>query len=188
MSLVDKMFGQGPVANLCLWENKITSGITLAMATLFWFPLEIMETPLVPFLCSILLLLMLLLFIWVKVGQRLFIWRPPTPEEMKMEGSPVRALFSKIEGLVLMVYEISYGEDIKAFLWAILYVAIIYIIGNYINLLTILYISLVCSMTIPVLYLQFQEVVDNFIGEVSEVMNNILEVLKSRPSKVKKMQ
>uniref|UniRef100_M4DCW9 Reticulon-like protein n=1 Tax=Brassica campestris TaxID=3711 RepID=M4DCW9_BRACM len=64
-----------------------------------------------------------------------------------------------------MLYEIAYGEDIKTFIWAILYVAIIYTIGSYINLLTIFYICLVCLLTIPVLYLQYQEVVDNFIGE-----------------------
>lgn len=34
-------------------------------------------------------------------------------------------------------------------------------------------------MTIPVLYLQFQEVIDNFIREVSEKKNKLLEVLKS---------
>uniref|UniRef100_M4DCW8 Reticulon-like protein n=1 Tax=Brassica campestris TaxID=3711 RepID=M4DCW8_BRACM len=95
------------------------------------------------------------------------------------EDSPVRALFSKIESLLLMLYEIAYGEDIKTFLSAILYVAIVDTVGSYINLLTILYICLVCAMTIPVLYLQFQEVIDNFIREVSEEKNKLLEVLKS---------
>ncbi|KAG5411483.1 hypothetical protein IGI04_007802 [Brassica rapa subsp. trilocularis] len=160
MSLVDQILGEGAVADLSVWENKITSGITLVMATLIWFLFEIKETEPVPFLCSILLLLILLLFIWVK--------RPPTPEELQQEDSPVRALFSEIEGLLLMLYEIAYGEDIKTFIWAILYVAIIYTIGSYINLLTIFYICLVCLLTIPVLYLQYQEVVDNFIGEGHE--------------------
>lgn len=43
--------------------------------------------------------------------------RPPTPEEIKLADSPVKALFSNMEGLVLMLYEIAYGEDTKAFLW-----------------------------------------------------------------------
>ncbi|XP_018438710.1 reticulon-like protein B15 [Raphanus sativus] len=179
MSLVNQMLGQGAVADLCLWKNKIKSGITLVMATFIWFLLEIMETRFVPFLCSILLLLMLLLFFWVKFGQLIFTRRPLTPEEIKLENSPVRVLFSKIEGLFLMLYEISYGEDIKTFLSAILYVAIVDTVGSYINLLTMLYICLVCSMTIPVLYLQFQEVIDNFIRKVSEEKNKLLEVLKS---------
>ncbi|CAH8359612.1 unnamed protein product, partial [Eruca vesicaria subsp. sativa] len=140
MSLVTQMLGEGEVADLCLWENKIKSGITLVMATLIWFLLEIMETPFVPFLCSILLLLMLLLFLWVKFGQILFTRRPPTPEEIKQEDSPVRALFSKIEGLLFMLYEIAYGENIKTFLTALLYVVIVDTVGSYINLLTILYI------------------------------------------------
>ncbi|WZY78484.1 hypothetical protein YC2023_024868 [Brassica napus] len=109
MSLVDQILGEGAVADLSVWENKITSGITLVMATLIWFLFEIKETEPVPFLCSILLLLILLLFIWVK--------RPPTPEELQQEDSPVRALFSEIEGLLLMLYEIAYGEDIKTFIW-----------------------------------------------------------------------
>ncbi|CAG7894983.1 hypothetical protein BRARA_B03022 [Brassica rapa] len=186
MSLVDQILGEGAVADLSVWENKITSGITLVMATLIWFLFEIKETEPVPFLCSILLLLILLLFIWVKYGHLLFIWRPPTPEELQQEDSPVRALFSEIEGLLLMLYEIAYGEDIKTFIWAILYVAIIYTIGSYINLLTIFYICLVCLLTIPVLYLQYQEVVDNFIGEVSEMKNKTLRLFNSRATKKKK--
>ncbi|CAA7022593.1 unnamed protein product [Microthlaspi erraticum] len=154
------------------------------MATLFWFLLEIMEARPVPLLCTILLLLMPLLFIWTKFGQLLFTRRPPTPEEIKLADSPVKALFSNMERLVLMLYEIAYGEDIKAFLLTIFYVVIIDTIGSYISFLTILYTftilpGLVCSMTIPVLYLQFQEVIDGLIGNVSEEMNKLLVVFKS---------
>jgi len=60
------------VADLCLWKDKINSGITLVMATLFWFLLEFMEARLVPLLCSILLLLMLILFLWAKFGEVFF--------------------------------------------------------------------------------------------------------------------
>lgn len=35
-------------------------------------------------------------------------------------------------------------------------------------------------MTTPVLYLQFQEVIDSFIGKVSEEKNKLLEVFKSK--------
>ncbi|XP_022551257.1 reticulon-like protein B15 [Brassica napus] len=178
MSLVDQLLGEGAVADLCVWKNKIKSGITFAIATHSWYQLVIMETRLVPFLCSILLVLMLLLFIWVKFGEPLFIWRAPTPEEFKQKDSPVRALFSEIEGLLLMLYEIAYEEDMKTLLWAILFVAIIYTLGSYISLLTIIYICLVCLMTIPVLYLLCQEVVDNFIEDVSEVKNKIHEIFK----------
>ncbi|KAH0939535.1 hypothetical protein HID58_006996 [Brassica napus] len=162
------------VADLCVWKNKIKSGITFVIATHTWYQLVIMETRLVPFLCSTLLVLMLLLFIWVK--------RAPTPEEIKQKDSPVRTLFSEIEGLLLMlyeiVYEIAYEEDMKTLLWAILFVAIIYTLGSYISLLTVIYICLVCLMTIPVLYLLFQEVVDNFIEDVLEVKDKILEIFK----------
>lgn len=34
-------------------------------------------------------------------------------------------------------------------------------------------------MTIPVLYLQFEEVIGSFIENVSEEMNKLLDVLKS---------
>ncbi|KFK33344.1 hypothetical protein AALP_AA5G001800 [Arabis alpina] len=180
MSLVDQILGQGAVADLCLWKDKKKSGITLVMATLFWFLLEIMETQFVPLLCAILLNLMILLFLWAKFGQLLFTRKPPTPEEIKLPDSPLRALFSKMEGLLLTLYEIAYGKDIKTFLWTILYVAIFDTIGSFINLLTILYICLVCSMTIPVLYMQFQEVIDGFIGKVSEEKNKLLEVFKSK--------
>ncbi|XP_010513837.1 PREDICTED: reticulon-like protein B15 [Camelina sativa] len=139
-----------------------------------------MEARIVPLLCSILLLFMLLLFLWAKFGQLFITRRPPTPEEINLQDSRLRALFLKIEGLLLMLYEISYGKDIKTFLWTILYVTILDIIGSYISFLTILYISLVCSMTTPVLYLNFQGAIDSFIGKVSEEKNKILGVVKSK--------
>ncbi|XP_023638019.1 reticulon-like protein B15 [Capsella rubella] len=179
MSLVDQILGKGAVADLCVWKDKINSGITLVTATLFWFLLEIMEARFVPLLCSILLLLMLLLFLWAKFGQLFIARRPPTPEELNLPDSRLRALLLKTEGILLMLYEIAYGKDIKTFLWTIFYVVIIDIIGSYISLLTMLYICLVCSMTTPVLYLQFQEVIDSFIGKVSEEKNNLIDVFKS---------
>ncbi|CAA0352794.1 unnamed protein product [Arabidopsis thaliana] len=184
MSLVDQILGEGAVADLCLWKDKINSGITLVMATLFWFLLEFMEARLVPLLCSILLLLMLLLFLWVKFGEVFFTRRPPTPEELNQPDSPLKTLFLMMEGHLLMLYEIAYGKDNKTFLKTILYVAIIYNIGSYISLLTILYICLVCSMTIPVVYMQFQELIDSFMGKVSEEKNNLLEVFKQVVSKI----
>ncbi|KAG7558358.1 Reticulon [Arabidopsis thaliana x Arabidopsis arenosa] len=181
MSLVDQILGDGAVADLCRqWKDKINSGITLVMATLFWFLLEIMEARFVPLFCSILLLLMLLLFLWAKFGEIFFTRRPPTLEELNQPDSPPKALFLKMEGHLLILYEISYGKDNRTFLKTILYVTIIYIIGSYISLLTILYICLVCSMTIPVLYQQFQEVIDSFMGKVSEEKDKLLEVFKTK--------
>ncbi|EOA25123.1 hypothetical protein CARUB_v10018437mg [Capsella rubella] len=105
---------------------------------------------------------------------------PPLPlGQLNLPDSRLRALLLKTEGILLMLYEIAYGKDIKTFLWTIFYVVIIDIIGSYISLLTMLYICLVCSMTTPVLYLQFQEVIDSFIGKVSEEKNNLIDVFKS---------
>ncbi|WZZ35792.1 hypothetical protein YC2023_019193 [Brassica napus] len=126
--------------------------------------------------------------------------RPLTPQEIRQEDSPVRALFSKIESLLLMLYEIAYGEDIKTFLSTLLGATstslqfCIYVRKcqndrtTFHLILSLLFLKLfqytrlsglVCAMTIPVLYLQFQEVIDNFIREVSEEKNKLLEVLKS---------
>lgn len=35
-------------------------------------------------------------------------------------------------------------------------------------------------MTIPVLYMQFQEVIDSFMGKVSEEKDKLLEVFKTK--------
>jgi len=42
--------------------------------------------------------------------------RPPTPEELNQPDSPLKALFSMMEGHLLMLYEIAYGKDNKTFL------------------------------------------------------------------------
>ncbi|XP_024011139.1 reticulon-like protein B15 [Eutrema salsugineum] len=187
-SLVDQILGDGAVADLCLWKDKIKSGITLAMATLFWYMSDVQEIPFVPLLCSILLLLMLLLFLWANFGQLLFTLRPPTPAEMKLEDSPLKALVSKIESLFLMLYEIAYGKDIITFLLTILYVATIDTVASYFNLVTFLYICFFCSMTIPVYYLRFQEDIDSFFGKQKKMVVGVFKssVLDKIPRAAKK--
>ncbi|CAH2045940.1 unnamed protein product, partial [Thlaspi arvense] len=167
-----------------MWKDKKKSGTTLVMATLFWYTFEISETRSVPLLCSMLLSLMLSLFLWANFGQILFFkWRPPTPEEIRLADSPVRSLFAMIEGLLFMLYEIAYGQDIIRFLLTILYVAIIDTVGTYVDLLSLLYICLLCSMTIPVMYQRHKEGIDNFFGGVSKDLGEI--ILKNIPRATK---
>ena len=103
-----------------MWKNKIKSGITFAIATHSWYQLVVMETRLVPFLCSILLVLMLLLFIWVKFGEPLFIWYLPLIHTLSSSffcniGDPDLALIrtnntiSLIIYIYAMVYNYIYG-------------------------------------------------------------------------------
>ena len=44
--------------------------------------------------------------------------------------------------------------------------------------------GLVCSLTIPVVYMQFQEVIDSLMEKVSDEKNNLLEVFKNVVSKI----
>ncbi|KAG8645594.1 reticulon-like protein B11 [Manihot esculenta] len=152
---VHQALGGGAVADLLLW--KIWSGnvTILGMATTMWMLFELAGYNLLSFVANVLLLLVVILFFWAKSASLLNRPLPPLPDLEISEETIVKAAG------VLQVYanhalsiarEITMGRNLKLFLQVTVGFWIASYIGSFCNLLTLIYIGVLLSLSVPVLY------------------------------------
>ncbi|BBG94493.1 VIRB2-interacting protein 2 [Prunus dulcis] len=63
------IFGGGKVADILLWKDKTSAATILAVFTIIWLQLEILEYQFLTVFCDILMLAMLAIFVWHKGAQ-----------------------------------------------------------------------------------------------------------------------
>ncbi|CAB4265081.1 unnamed protein product [Prunus armeniaca] len=63
------IFGGGKVADILLWKDKTSAATILAVFTIIWLQLEVLEYQFLTVFCDILMLAMLAIFVWHKGAQ-----------------------------------------------------------------------------------------------------------------------
>ncbi|KAL3828997.1 hypothetical protein ACJIZ3_017799 [Penstemon smallii] len=157
--------GGGKPADILLWRNKQISGALLAGATVIWLLFERIGYHLIPFICHSLILSLTTLFMWSNLSS--FFNKSPynfpeivLPEDLCMNVALLlRDRFNKAFGVFRGV---ASGKDVKKFLYAILGLWIISIVGSWFEFLTILYILFVMLLTMPLLYEKHEDQVDAY--------------------------
>ncbi|KAJ4897811.1 Reticulon-like protein B11 [Raphanus sativus] len=190
-SYVHKSLGGGSVADVLLWRNQSGAIILLVSSTGFWFLFERAGYNLLSFVSNVLLLLVAILFLWAKSASLLNRPLPPVPNMEIPEGFANKAA----DGiLVLINHVLSVASDITIarnpirllqvsfVLWAISYV------GTLINSLTLVYIVILLSLSLPVVYEKYQEHIDDKLNSTSKVIRNISRKIPIPVSKEKKYQ
>ncbi|KAH0934415.1 hypothetical protein HID58_011532, partial [Brassica napus] len=179
------------VADLLLWRNRTGAVILLVSSTGFWFLFERAGYNLLSFVSNVLLLLVAILFLWAKSASLLNRPLPPVPN---MEIPEEFAIKAADEIRVLINHVLSIASDITIarnpirllqvsfVLWAISYV------GTLINSLTLVYIVVLLSLSVPVVYEKYQEHIDDKLSSTSEVIRNISRKIPMPVSKEKKYQ
>ncbi|KAG2315920.1 hypothetical protein Bca52824_019042 [Brassica carinata] len=191
LSSLHKSLGTGSVADLLLWRNRTGAVILLVSSTGFWFLFERAGYNLLSFVSTVLLLLVAILFLWAKSATLLNRPLPPVPNMEIPEEFSIRAAD---DILVLINHVLSIASDITIarnptrllqvsfVLWAISYV------GTLINSLTLVYIVILLSLSVPVVYENFQEHIDDKLNSTSKVIRNISRKFPMAVSKEKKYQ
>ncbi|KAJ0249116.1 Reticulon-like protein B11 [Hirschfeldia incana] len=190
-SYVHKSLGGGSVADLLLWRNPSGAVILLVSSTVFWFLFERAGYSILSFVSNVLLLLVAILFLWAKSASLLNRPLPPVPNMEIPEGFAVKAAD---DILVLINHVLSIASDITIarnpirllqvsfVLWAISYV------GTLINSLTLVYIVILLSLSLPVVYEKYQEHIDDKLNSTSKVIRSISRKILMPVSKDKKYQ
>ncbi|XP_018488603.1 reticulon-like protein B11 isoform X2 [Raphanus sativus] len=190
-SYVHKSLGGGSVADLLLWRNRTGAAILLVSSTVFWFLFERAGYNLLSFVSNVLLLLVAILFLWAKSASLLNRPLPPVPNMEIPEGFAIKAAD---DILVLINHVLSVASDITIarnpirllqvlfVLWAISYV------GTLINSLTLVYIVILLSLSLPVVYEKYQDHIDDKLDSTSKVIRNISRKIPMPVSKEKKYQ
>ncbi|KAL6502486.1 hypothetical protein OROHE_024491 [Orobanche hederae] len=164
--------GGGEVADVLLWRKWRRSVTYLVGSTAFWFLIEIGGYNLLTFISNVLLLLISILFFWAKSASLLNRPLPPLPNLEVSEETVVKAAD---DTRVWVNYALSIAHDIAIVgnlrllcqvavsLWIVSYV------GSFFNFLTLLYIGILLSFSVPVLYEKYQNPIDEKLSAVYSI-------------------
>ncbi|CAH9068984.1 unnamed protein product [Cuscuta europaea] len=163
---IHKVLGGGKLGDAVLWRNKRTSARILGGATLTWLLLQRFEFRVLELASHVVILTLAIYFSWSNASTALLnISTPPIPEVQISEktvlriASHISIAFNKC---FLLLHDISLGGDLTMFLKVICGLWILAILGGSCDFLTLIYISVIIVLTVPVVYEKYEEQVDAF--------------------------
>ncbi|KAG8364232.1 hypothetical protein BUALT_Bualt19G0106800 [Buddleja alternifolia] len=156
--------GGDAVADVLLWRNCRRNAALLVGSTALWFLFERAGYSLLSFISNVLLLLVVILFFWAKSASLLNRPLPPLPNLEVSEETVIKAADEMrvwVNYTLSIAHGIAIGGNLRLFsqvatgLWAISY------IGSFFNFLTLVYIGVLLSLSVPVLYEKYQNPIDD---------------------------
>eukprot|EP01018_Ginkgo_biloba_P002360 Gb_33890 [translate_table: standard] len=196
---IHEILGGGKFADVILWKRRnICIGILVA-ASAAWVLFEQSGYTLLSLVTNVLLLLVAILFIWANAATLLHRPPPPLPElelSEEMVNNAAASIRVRINYALAVAHDIALGKDLKLFFKVVFCLWLLSIFGGWFNFLTLAYISLLVSLTIPALYNKYEDHVDRnaeiaqkeIIKHYRKLDENFLSKLSKGFSKEKKMQ
>lgn len=154
-------------ADIILWRNKKVSASILAAATAAWALFEVAEYHFLTLVCYIAILGMLIFFIWTNASAFMNLPVPRIPENVLSERTTrqvILALHSRLSWFVYRLYDIACGKNFKMFILTVVSLYIASVIASCFSSLTLLYLVVLCTMTLPVLYQQYESDIDHMVS------------------------
>ncbi|CAL9155275.1 unnamed protein product [Musa hybrid cultivar] len=192
---VHRALGGGVVADALLWRRRNLAVLTTAGATTVWFLFDRAGYSFLSVIANALLLLVVILFFWAKSALLLNRPLPPLPNlEIPDEvvGKAADGARVWINRALAVGHDITIRRDRKVFLQVILVLWLISYIGSLFNFLTLVYIGVLLSITLPALYDKYQDHVHEKLGVAHNVVlkqyGNILSRVQAQPTKEKKTE
>ncbi|XP_041013353.1 reticulon-like protein B11 [Juglans microcarpa x Juglans regia] len=160
---VHQALGGGSVADVLLWKKWYGGIVTLISATTFWCLFEVAGYNLLSFVANVLLLLVVILFFWGKSASLLNRPLPPLPDMEISEEYVVKAsdaILVWINRALSIAHDIAIRRNLKLFLKVAISLWIISVIGSLVNFLTLIYIGVILSLSVPYVYDKYQDKID----------------------------
>ncbi|PON69532.1 Reticulon [Parasponia andersonii] len=158
------VLGGGLAADVILWRNKETSSCVLVGATVIWLLFEMIGYHFITFFCNALLFSWTSLFLWSNLASFTNIVSPPElPDVTLPEGSLVRAallLRWEYHRALRTLTVVIFGTDLKRFLKVVGALWFLSVACSCFNFLTLFYLVTLISMTVPMLYENYEDNVD----------------------------
>ncbi|KAG5526410.1 hypothetical protein RHGRI_032628 [Rhododendron griersonianum] len=187
---VHQALGAGPVADVLLWRRWRGGVVVLVASTALWSLFDRAGYNLLSFASHVLLLLVCILFFWAKSASLLNRWvyigwliflhtvtylygditlcyfvrpLPPLPdleisEDFVLGAADVTRVW--INRASSVAHDIAVGRNLKLFVQIAVVLWIISYIGGFFNFITLVYIGILLSLSVPVLYEKYQDLVD----------------------------
>uniref|UniRef100_A0A1J3E9Z6 Reticulon-like protein n=1 Tax=Noccaea caerulescens TaxID=107243 RepID=A0A1J3E9Z6_NOCCA len=188
---VHQSLGGGSVADLMLWRNRSGAVILLVSSTGFWFLFERAGYNLLSFVSNVVLLLVAILFLWAKSATVLNRPLPPLPNMEIPEEFAVKAaddLRVWINHVLSIASDITIARNPIRLLQVSLVLLGISYVGTLINSLTLVYIGILLSLSVPIVYEEFQEHIDDKLNSTSKLIRSISRKIPMPVNKEKKYQ
>ncbi|KAL3691249.1 hypothetical protein R1sor_004900 [Riccia sorocarpa] len=166
---VHQLLGGGKAADVLLWKHKPLSAGVLAGTTLAWILFEWSGYTLLSLLSNVLLFLIVVFFLWSNAAGLLNRSPPPLPELKLSEDTVVhtaKTLRVEINKILSIAHDVALGKDFKLFLKVVAGLWVLSTIGAWCNFLTLIYLGVIASHTLPVLYEKYEDEVDKY-GKVA---------------------
>ncbi|KAF5751176.1 reticulon-like protein B11 [Tripterygium wilfordii] len=196
---VYQALGGGSVADVLLWKRWGRALLTLGSATTLWFLFERAGYNLLSFVANVLLLLVVILFVWGKSATLLNRPLPPIPnleisEDTVAKASAVTRVY--INYGLSIAHDIAIERNLKIFLQVAICLWLGSYIGSLCNFLTLVYIGVLISFSLPVLYDKYQDWIDEKLcivqryiqAQYRKIDDTILKKLPLPSNKEKKTQ
>uniref|UniRef100_A0A5B6YLZ8 Reticulon-like protein n=1 Tax=Davidia involucrata TaxID=16924 RepID=A0A5B6YLZ8_DAVIN len=196
---VHQALGGGAVADVLLWKRWCGGVVLLVSATALWFLFERAGYNLLSFASNVILLLVVILFFWAKSATLLNRPLPPIPDLEVSDESVLRAADAIrvwINHALSVAHDIAVARNWKLFLQVAFGLWVISYIGSCFNFLTLVYVGVILSLSVPVLYDKFQDQVDDKLivahkiiqAQYRKIDDNILRKIPMPLNKKKKIQ
>lgn len=192
---VHRALGGGAVADVLLWRRRNVGILVMAGATAIWFLFERAGYSFLSLLANAFLLLVVILFFWAKSASLLNRPLPPLPNlEVSDEfvGKAADEARVWINRVLALGHDITIRRDKKLFLQVTLVLSLVSYIGSLFNFLTLVYIGVLLSFTVPALYDKYQDHIDEKLGMAHKLLlkqcDNIISRGTRKPAKEKKTQ
>ncbi|XP_008799606.2 reticulon-like protein B11 [Phoenix dactylifera] len=192
---VHRALGGGAVADVLLWRRRNAGILGAAAATAVWFLFERAGYSFLSLMANAFLLLVVILFFWAKSASLLNRPLPPLPNLEVSEvfvGKAADEARVWINRVLAVGHDIAITRDRKVFLQVTLLLWLVSYIGSLFNFLTLVYIGLLLSITLPALYEKYQDHVDEKLGIAHKLLlkqyDNILRRGTRKPAEEKKTQ
>ncbi|CAN1802849.1 Reticulon-like protein B11 [Linum perenne] len=192
---VHQMLGGGSVADVLLWRRWGRSVKLLVFSTTSWYLFERAGYNLMTFVANVLFSLVVILFLWAKSAALLNRPLPPIPD-MEITEENVDKIVLLTQGYVNKVLaigcDIAVERKLKVFLKVSFVSWIVSYVGSLCSFLTFVYIGVLLSLSIPVLYDRFQHQIDEKLLEARRIrdaqLRNLLKKIPVPSKKDKKVQ
>ncbi|KAH1030843.1 hypothetical protein J1N35_043017 [Gossypium stocksii] len=196
---VHQSFGGGLVADVLLWRKWCGGVVMLASATTFWCLFELAGYSILSFVANVLLLLVVILFFWAKSASLLNRPLPPLPNleiSERTAGKIADELQVWVNIALSIAHDITLGRNLKLLLKVGVALWFVSFIGSFFSFLTVVYIGVILSLSVPVLYDKYQHHIDEKLSVTNKIIQTqyrkidetVLRKLPLPSKKEKKMQ
>ncbi|KAK8562884.1 hypothetical protein V6N13_018564 [Hibiscus sabdariffa] len=197
---VHQALGGGTAADVLLWRNSCGGAlILLASSTMLWYLFERAGYNFLSFVANVLLLLLVILFLWAKSASLLNRPLPPIPKleiSEKTVGMVADELHLWINHMLSTAHDIAIGRDFKFFLKVAAGLWLVSYIGSLFKFLTLIYIGVILSLSVPAVYDKYQHFMDEKLRathgiiqtQYKKIDESVLRKLPLPSNREKKMQ